>query len=102
MNAQEITFFTPSTVRVVKNAPDMSKEMGLSLVVTAKPEAVKVTKKTDGNTTTYTSSMLSVRVDNASHRVTFTDKKGNINYVKGANIAGFMRVADAMLAQGII
>ena len=31
-----------------------------------------------------------------------TDKKGNINYVKGANIAGFMRVADAMLAQGII
>ena len=27
---------------------------------------------------------------------------GSINYVKGANIAGFMRVAKAMLAQGII
>lgn len=27
---------------------------------------------------------------------------GSINYVKGANIAGFMRVANAMLAQGII
>lgn len=27
---------------------------------------------------------------------------GSINYVKGANIAGFMRVAEAMLAQGII
>ncbi|MDO5341533.1 MAG: NADP-specific glutamate dehydrogenase [Bacteroidia bacterium] len=27
---------------------------------------------------------------------------GTINYVKGANIAGFMRVAKAMLAQGII
>jgi glutamate dehydrogenase (NADP+) len=27
---------------------------------------------------------------------------GTINYVKGANIAGFMRVANAMLAQGII
>ena len=27
---------------------------------------------------------------------------GKINYVKGANIAGFMRVAKAMLAQGII
>ena len=27
---------------------------------------------------------------------------GHINYVKGANIAGFMRVAKAMLAQGII
>jgi glutamate dehydrogenase (NADP+) len=25
-----------------------------------------------------------------------------IDYVKGANIAGFMRVAKAMLAQGII
>ena len=29
-------------------------------------------------------------------------KDGSINYVKGANIAGFMRVAKAMLAQGII
>ena len=27
---------------------------------------------------------------------------GTINYVKGANIAGFMRVAKAMVAQGII
>ena len=27
---------------------------------------------------------------------------GSINYVKGANIAGFMRVANAMMAQGII
>ena len=27
---------------------------------------------------------------------------GHINYVKGANIAGFMRVAKAMVAQGII
>jgi len=29
-------------------------------------------------------------------------KDGTINYVKGANIAGFMRVANAMVAQGII
>lgn len=28
------------------------------------------------------------------------DEKGNIDYVKGANIAGFVRVADAMLAEG--
>ena len=27
---------------------------------------------------------------------------GSINYVKGANVAGFMRVAKAMLAQGIV
>ncbi len=31
-----------------------------------------------------------------------TESDGYINYVKGANIAGFMKVADAMLAQGII
>lgn len=31
-----------------------------------------------------------------------TEKDGYINYVKGANIAGFVKVADAMLAQGVI
>ena len=30
------------------------------------------------------------------------DEDGYIDYVKGANIAGFVKVADAMLAQGII
>jgi glutamate dehydrogenase (NADP+) len=30
-------------------------------------------------------------------------KEGNsVNYVKGANIAGFVKVADAMIAQGIV
>ena len=28
------------------------------------------------------------------------DEKGNVDYVKGANIAGFVRVADAMIAEG--
>ena len=27
---------------------------------------------------------------------------GYINYVKGANVAGFMKVAKAMMAQGIV
>ncbi len=31
-----------------------------------------------------------------------TDSDGYIDYVKGANIAGFVKVADAMLAQGVI
>ena len=30
------------------------------------------------------------------------EKDGYINYVKGANIAGFMRVAKAMLSQGVV
>lgn len=31
-----------------------------------------------------------------------TDVNGYINYVKGANIAGFMKVADAMIGQGVL
>ena len=31
-----------------------------------------------------------------------TEEDGYINYMKGANIAGFMKVANAMMAQGII
>lgn len=31
-----------------------------------------------------------------------SDGKGYVDYVKGANIAGFVKVADAMLAQGVV
>ena len=31
-----------------------------------------------------------------------TEENGYINYVKGANVAGFMKVAKAMMAQGIV
>jgi glutamate dehydrogenase (NADP+) len=31
-----------------------------------------------------------------------TEDKGFVDYVKGANIAGFVKVADAMLAQGVV
>jgi glutamate dehydrogenase (NADP+) len=31
-----------------------------------------------------------------------TDKDGYVNYVKGANIAGFLKVADAMIDQGVV
>jgi glutamate dehydrogenase len=31
-----------------------------------------------------------------------TEPDGYIDYVKGANIAGFMKVANAMMAQGIV
>ncbi|MDD0844499.1 NADP-specific glutamate dehydrogenase [Pseudomonas sp. Gutcm_11s] len=34
--------------------------------------------------------------------VTHGEENGRINYVKGANIAGFVKVADAMLAQGVV
>ncbi|MFC1659656.1 NADP-specific glutamate dehydrogenase [Pseudomonadota bacterium] len=31
-----------------------------------------------------------------------TEKDGYVNYVKGANIGGFIKVADAMIAQGVV
>lgn len=31
-----------------------------------------------------------------------TEEDGYVNYMKGANIAGFLKVAKAMLAQGIV
>lgn len=34
--------------------------------------------------------------------VRYGEKDGDVNYVNGANIAGFVKVADAMLGQGII
>ncbi len=34
--------------------------------------------------------------------VQYGAEKDHINYVKGANIAGFVKVADAMLAQGVV
>jgi glutamate dehydrogenase (NADP+) len=51
-------------------------------------------------------------VDNRLHQIMISihqtcekygkDKSGFINYVNGANIGGFIKVADAMLAQGIV
>ena len=31
-----------------------------------------------------------------------TEADGHVDYVKGANIAGFLKVANAMLDQGVI
>ncbi|MGO1270221.1 MAG: NADP-specific glutamate dehydrogenase [Pseudomonas helleri] len=50
-------------------------------------------------------------VDNKLHNIMqsihhacvhYGEEHGRINYVKGANIAGFVKVADAMLAQGVV
>ncbi len=84
IQAQDITFFTPTTVRVVKNAPDTSKEANLSLVVTAKPSVKAITKKTVGDITTYSSSALTVTVDTKTQNVTFSDKKGNVLMQEGS------------------
>ena len=34
--------------------------------------------------------------------IQYGTEKDQVNYVKGANIAGFVKIADAMLAQGVV
>ena len=34
--------------------------------------------------------------------LTYGNVNGHINYVQGANIGGFVKVADAMIAQGLV
>ncbi len=45
------------------------------------------------------------QIMNSIHKVSVkygTENDGYINYVKGANIGGFVKVADAMMAQGVV
>ena len=37
-----------------------------------------------------------------SYQKYYTNSTGYIDYVKGANVAGFVKVADAMIAQGVV
>ena len=37
-----------------------------------------------------------------SYQKEYTDSTGYIDYVKGANVAGFVKVAHAMIAQGAV
>ena len=47
--------------------------------------------------------LLHIMIDIHSQCVKYgKDGDGNIDYVKGANIAGFVRVAEALIAQGIV
>jgi alpha-D-xyloside xylohydrolase len=73
-NAQTVEFFTPRTVRIVKdNGQKVEKK---SLVVIASPEQVKVSQSKQGNATIYKSSALTVTVENG--KVSFADNKGNL------------------------
>ncbi len=82
--AQQITFFTPRTVRVQKAPEGQTPSRKYNFVVTAKPEAVKVTTKTKGDITTYSTSMLTVTVNTRTQQVTFADAKGRTLVAEGA------------------
>ena len=78
-DAQEITFYTPRTVHVVKakgDAPDKESQ-----VVIAQPEKVKVRKSTAGDVTTYSTSALTVKVTDG--KVSFYDNRGRLLTAEG-------------------
>ena len=73
-HAQTVEFYTPRTVRIVKdNGQNVEKK---SLVVVASPEQVKVSQTKQGAATVYKSAALTVTVDNG--KVTFADSRGNL------------------------
>ena len=78
-DAQEITFYTPRTVHVVKAKGDVSDWK--SQVVIAAPEKVKVRKAVAGGTTIYMTSALTVKVEQG--RVSFYNNQGCLLTAEG-------------------
>lgn len=78
--AQTVEFYTPRTVRIVKDNGQPAEKK--SLVVIASPEKVKVSKTQQGTATIYKSSDLIVTVDGG--KVSFADTKGNLLTREGA------------------
>ena len=79
--AQVITFYTPRTVHVVKAVGEAPEQQ--SQVVIATPEKVKVSKQVSGETTTYRTSVLTVKVEQG--RVAFYDAQGRLLTAEGGS-----------------
>ncbi len=84
-SAQQVIFYTPGTVRIVKTSDNKPYNFDneLSLVVTAKPENVKVKVSASGQIKTYRTDKLTVEVNTETQTVTFRDNKGNILMQEG-------------------
>ena len=80
--AQQVEFFTPDIVRITKTANGQPVEKQ-SLVVTAKPEVVKIKTKSADGKKVYQSSALTVTVDEQTGRVTFAKPDGTVLMAEG-------------------
>ena len=105
---------------LISNAVDATQKLKtLSSIGEAKGDlgdvTIRVAADKEKKTLTVTDrgvGMTAEEVDNKLHSIMRniheacvkygTEPDGYINYVKGANIAGFMKVANAMLAQGCV
>ncbi|MDE6204521.1 MAG: DUF4968 domain-containing protein, partial [Duncaniella sp.] len=88
----DLSFYTPSTVRVVKylGAQQPDKE---SYAVTASPVDVGCRVAESGRNTTVSTSELTVKIDNATGRLTFLSRSGR-ELVKENAAPGFVPVTD--------
>lgn len=76
-----VTFFSPDIVRVLKTTDGHQSRQ--SLVVTMKPQQVKVSQKDGGDNVTLASDKLVVTVDKATGRVEFKSPKGEFLLKEG-------------------
>ncbi len=81
--AQKVEFYTPNIVRITRTPDGMAVEKQ-SLVVLAKPEAVKVKQTVGDGMQVYRSSALTVKVD-AQGRVSFSKPDGTLLMAEGAS-----------------
>ena len=97
---------TPKAIKVFRNsrilfAPGKASNAGG--VATSGLEMSQNTLGYSWNAEKVDRKLLAIMKDIHDKCVAYgSDGKGDVDYVKGANIAGFVKVADAMLAQGVV
>ena len=90
---QTVEFMTPDIVRIVKTADGQPADKQ-SLVVTAKPEAVKVKVSSADGKKRYQSAALAVTVDEKTRQVVFAKPDGTVLLTEGA--CAFTPIADGI------
>lgn len=97
---------TPKAIKIFQNsrilfAPGKASNAGG--VATSGLEMSQNTLRYSWNAEKVDRKLLEIMKDIHDKCVKYgNDGKGDVDYVKGANIAGFVKVADAMLAQGVV
>ncbi len=90
----EIQFYDPSTVRIIKS-PEEVKYVKESLSVIDTPHQTSLSIKQKGDELTLKSSMLQVRLDLKSGKISFSNLKGNILLNEKEKGASFVNFDDA-------
>ncbi|MDE6572539.1 MAG: DUF4968 domain-containing protein, partial [Duncaniella sp.] len=95
-NEVQLQFYTPSTVRVIKNPVDAKAEKQ-SLSVVSTPQNVKFNARRSGKYIVVKSDSLTVSLDTASGSISFLTPKGKKLLSEGAKVS-FTPVDDAGVA----